>query len=116
MSHENQSQLPATSSATPGSTASQERRLSVTDPHPGDDERTAALRAWAREKEYANDYYGGEKGAVTQEAKDPLKPLKALVRTLSHQKKNEDEQKGGPREYAIDGEIGVGEMDTSVIV
>src|ERR1700759_2777494 len=59
--------------------------LKPTDPHPGDDEHMASLREWARQKEFANDNFGGHKGIATGEANDPFKVFRWVGRKLSGQ-------------------------------
>jgi hypothetical protein len=80
------------------------------------------LREFARSKLYANDYWGGQKGAVTGEANEPPKLFKWMKRKLSGSHKGGKSSAAPERnsetegQYAVDGEIGRGDIDTSRII
>jgi len=73
------------------------------------------LREFAREKEYANDYWGGHKGSVHGEAKDPFKLFRWMGRKLSGDKGKPEGLTAGvkPVDWAKDGEVGRGDVDCS---
>ena len=104
-------------------------RRRPTDPHPDDDPYLASLRAWAREKEYANDYYGGHKGAVDPDKapNDPLKPLRWVRRKFSRQEEGSHAEEGrrptveergteGRRTSLDRGEVWKGDVDSRRVV
>jgi hypothetical protein len=84
--------------------------LKPTDPHPGDNEYHASLRAWAREKEYMNDNFGGHKGVAVGEPNDPFKVFRWVGRKLRGKPTN-----GGRSHHwepSRPGEVADGEVDT----
>lgn len=76
------------------------------------------LREFARSKLYANDYWGGQKGAVTGPASPPPKIFSWMKRKMSGAKKptenGVDVPEAGRRNHAVDGEIGRGEVSCSL--
>ena len=90
---------------------------------PTEEERLASLRAFCEEKMYANDYWGGLKGSADGPPNDPFKVFRWAKRKMSGEKgvtwrkmSEEDAEKWKRVGWARDGEIAVGDVDTSRVV
>jgi hypothetical protein len=91
--------------------------LSPTDARDGDSPYIASMRAWAKEKEFINDNFGGHKGIAVGEPNDPFKLFKWAGRKMSGKpkpqaKQPEDATARSPFDPPI---VAVGDMDTSKI-
>lgn len=84
-------------------------------------ERAAMLQEFKESKEYANDYWGGLKGAVEGPPKDPFKVFRWAARKISHDEDPSKRPEGSKEkwydrsrsevEYAEDGEAAKGDVD-----
>lgn len=90
---------------------------------PTEEERIASLLAFAEEKKYAPDFFGGHKGSAEGMPNDPFKAFRwakrkmsgekgHVWRRLSEEQLREWEAEGGAVNEAL-GEVTKGDMDTS---
>ena len=88
-----------------------------------EEEKLQMLREFQHHKEYANDYWGGHKGAPEGPPKDPLKVFRWAGRKISRDEDPAKRPPGSPDRWydrsrsqqdgAADGEVAKGDIDTS---
>jgi len=92
---------------------------------PNEEQRLASLRAFAEEKKYANDYFGGHKGRPEGPPNDPLKVFRwakkkmsgdgaGTWRRMSADERARWEEQGGQVDE-MEGEVAEGDVDTHQI-
>jgi len=116
------SRLPSYARATRGDS----RTAMIEELLPTEEERLASLRAFVEEKQYANDYFGGQKGKPEGPPNDPFKVFRWAKRKISGEKgevwrrlsveqRTKWEEQGGEVDEAR-GEVAWGDIDTHRLV
>lgn len=101
------------------------RNATIEELLPTEEERLASLRAFAEEKMYVNDYWGGHKGSAEGMPNDPFKVFKwakrkmsgergSVWRRLSDEQKAKWEAAGGTVDENR-GEVAWGDIDTHTV-
>jgi hypothetical protein len=86
--------------------------LHRTDSNPIDDKKAANLREFARDKQYANDYFGGHKGSSSGEPNDPFKLFRWIGKKISGQKETPEPPKPADYKPPSETDVNKGEIDT----
>jgi hypothetical protein len=90
-----------------------------------EEQRLQMLHEFQYEQEHSADYWGGHKGAVSGPPKDPFKLFRWAGRKLSYDEDPAKRPPGSPEkwydrsrsevEWAKDGEIAKGDVDSSTV-